>query len=97
MRVRLGEKAAGSQCRTDTVAGDVADQEIQVLVIEWTNHSKVATNSASRLRKRINTYATPHNGLWLEVPLTRELRLPDHLPIACKAPAIEYAGQPQTG
>jgi hypothetical protein len=40
-----------------------------VLITERANHPKVAANGASRLRKRIDTDASPYDGSWLEVLL----------------------------
>jgi hypothetical protein len=40
-----------------------------MLIVERTYYAKVAANAANRLRKRIDTHATPHGGPWLEVPM----------------------------
>jgi hypothetical protein len=69
MTARLAVNVASSQRRTNTVARDVAQYEIEVLIIERTNHSEVSANGASRLRKRIDAHAPPHGWHWLEVPL----------------------------
>jgi hypothetical protein len=58
----LGVDAIGHERRADTVAGNVADQQVQVVFVECADQSEVSADGAHRMVEGFDVHAAPHDG-----------------------------------
>ena len=59
LRGRFGVNAIGDQRRADAVSGNIADEQVQMFVIERAHQAEVAANRAHRMIVGVDTQARP--------------------------------------
>jgi hypothetical protein len=60
LRHHFGVNAIGDEGGTDAVAGNVADQQIQIVIVERTDQAEIAADSAHGMIKSFDADAAPH-------------------------------------
>src|SRR3989449_10982503 len=61
--------SVGDESGADAVAGDIADQYIQVFFFEWSDQAEVAADSVRWLIESVGAQASPEDGFWCQALL----------------------------
>src|ERR1700722_2475177 len=64
LRDRFRIDTVGEESGADAVAGNIANQQIQVFFFEWSDQPEVATDSVRWLVVSVDTQASPVDGFW---------------------------------